>query len=146
MENNKSEILGYGFLGITTFRGRANPRQRQGMSQFEPMNPIAANLAQNRQLRHFKQTSFYNYGFLPQTWSDPSQVNRILNIKGDNGPLDVVDISDRQNHRGQVTRVRILGALALMDHGELDWKILALDINDPLASRRLVGAHLRGPL
>jgi len=108
---------------------------KYGMSQFEPMNPIAANLAQNRQLRHFKQTSFYNYGFLPQTWSDPSQVNRILNIKGDNGPLDVVDISDRQNHRGQVTRVRILGALALMDHGELDWKILALDINDPLASR-----------
>ena len=31
-------------------------------------------------------------------------------------------------------QVKVLGTLALIDEGETDWKILAIDINDPKAS------------
>jgi inorganic pyrophosphatase len=30
--------------------------------------------------------------------------------------------------------VKLLGALALIDEGETDWKVLAIDIDDPLAA------------
>ena len=36
--------------------------------------------------------------------------------------------------RGEVKQVKVLGTLALIDEGETDWKILAIDINDPKAS------------
>jgi inorganic pyrophosphatase len=32
-------------------------------------------------------------------------------------------------------QVKILGTLALIDEGETDWKLIAIDVNDPLASR-----------
>jgi inorganic pyrophosphatase len=31
-------------------------------------------------------------------------------------------------------QVKILGTLALIDEGETDWKLIAIDINDPLAA------------
>ena len=34
----------------------------------------------------------------------------------------------------QVFFLQILGTLALLDEGETDWKLLAIDINDPMAS------------
>jgi hypothetical protein len=30
-------------------------------------------------------------------------------------------------------QVKVLGALAMIDDGELDWKVLAIDVRDPLA-------------
>ena len=35
-------------------------------------------------------------------------------------------------HVGEVKRVKILGALALLDEGETDWKIITIDHEDPL--------------
>lgn len=35
--------------------------------------------------------------------------------------------------RGEVKQVKILGTVALIDEGETDWKVLCIDINDPLA-------------
>ena len=29
--------------------------------------------------------------------------------------------------------MKILGAIALIDGGETDWKVMSIDINDPLA-------------
>ena len=37
--------------------------------------------------------------------------------------------------RGEVKQVKILGAIALIDEGETDWKILTIDITDPLADK-----------
>ena len=37
--------------------------------------------------------------------------------------------------RGEVKQVKILGVMALIDEGETDWKVLAIDVNDPLASK-----------
>jgi hypothetical protein len=38
-------------------------------------------------------------------------------------------------HLSVNVQVKILGTLALIDEGETDWKLIAIDINDPLASR-----------
>merc|ERR1719187_62743 len=32
-------------------------------------------------------------------------------------------------------QVKVLGVLAMIDEGETDWKILAIDVNDPLANQ-----------
>lgn len=37
--------------------------------------------------------------------------------------------------RGEVLQVKVLGAIALIDEGETDWKIIAIDIKDPVASK-----------
>lgn len=37
--------------------------------------------------------------------------------------------------RGEVKQVKILGTVALIDEGETDWKILCIDVNDPLAEQ-----------
>jgi inorganic pyrophosphatase len=37
--------------------------------------------------------------------------------------------------RGEVKQVKILGVMALIDEGETDWKVLAIDVKDPLASK-----------
>jgi inorganic pyrophosphatase len=36
---------------------------------------------------------------------------------------------------GQVKQVKVLGIMALLDEGETDWKVIVVDINDPLASK-----------
>ena len=37
-------------------------------------------------------------------------------------------------YRGSVIKVKLLGAVALIDEGETDWKVLAIDVEDPLAA------------
>ena len=37
--------------------------------------------------------------------------------------------------RGDVKQVKVLGVMALIDEGETDWKLIAIDKNDPLASK-----------
>jgi inorganic pyrophosphatase len=46
---------------------------------------------------------------------------RHANAQGDNDPTDVIDISSRALPQGMY-RGKILGAYALIDDGELDWK------------------------
>ena len=36
---------------------------------------------------------------------------------------------------GEVVPVKILGTIALIDEGETDWKLLAIDTRDPMAGR-----------
>lgn len=36
---------------------------------------------------------------------------------------------------GQVKQVKVLGIMALLDEGETDWKVLVVDVQDPLASK-----------
>lgn len=37
--------------------------------------------------------------------------------------------------RGDVVHVKILGTLALIDQSETDWKIIAINVNDPEAEK-----------
>jgi inorganic pyrophosphatase len=47
--------------------------------------------------------------------------------------VDVVEIGSRQLAPGEVYRVKPLGAYAMIDDGELDWKIVCVCVDDPLA-------------
>merc|ERR1712187_784039 len=35
---------------------------------------------------------------------------------------------------GEVSEIKVLGGLALIDEGEVDWKMIAINVNDPLAA------------
>jgi inorganic pyrophosphatase len=54
---------------------------------------------------------------------------------GDNDPLDVCEIGEQVGYVGQVKQVKVLGIMALIDEGETDWKVLVIDVSDPLASQ-----------
>lgn len=48
--------------------------------------------------------------------------------------MDVVEIGESQRKTGEILKVKPLGALAMIDEGELDWKIVAISLDDPRAS------------
>ncbi|XP_034233082.1 inorganic pyrophosphatase [Thrips palmi] len=77
----------------------------------------------------------WNYGAIPQTWENPEHLDESTGCKGDNDPIDVLEIGYRVAKRGEILQVKVLGTVALIDEGETDWKIIAIDINDPLASQ-----------
>ena len=54
-------------------------------------------------------------------------------VQGDNDPVDVVEIGSEQCERGGVYKVKPLGAYAMIDDGELDWKIVCIKADDPRA-------------
>ncbi|RYH15176.1 hypothetical protein EON65_32205 [archaeon] len=56
---------------------------------------------------------FWNYGCLPQTWEDPSVVNKDVNCKGDNDPVDVVEIGSEALATGAVTKVSMIRFLQM---------------------------------
>jgi len=76
----------------------------------------------------------WNYGALPQTWENPNHTDEATGCKGDNDPVDICEIGHRVANRGDVLEVKLLGILAMVDDGETDWKIIVIDVNDPLAS------------
>ncbi|XP_068631063.1 inorganic pyrophosphatase [Battus philenor] len=105
----------------------------------EPLNPIKQDVKKGA-LRYVSNVFphhgyIWNYGALPQTWEDPRHVDADTNARGDNDPIDVIEIGSRVAARGDVLTVKILGALALIDEGETDWKLIAIDVRDPCAER-----------
>ena len=46
-----------------------------------------------------------------------------LPLQGDNDPVDVVEIGSRALEQGGVYPVKPLGVYAMIDDGELDWKV-----------------------
>ena len=107
------------------------------ISKEEWMNPVKQDVKKG-QLR-FVKNCFphrgypWNYGALPQTWESPEQVDKATGLKGDNDPIDAVEIGGRVQEPGTVIQVKILGSLALLDEGETDWKVIVIDVTDPLA-------------
>jgi len=77
----------------------------------------------------------WNYGAIPQTWENPEHLDESTGCKGDNDPIDVLEIGYKVAKRGEVLQVKVLGTVALIDEGETDWKIIAIDVNDPLAAQ-----------
>lgn len=77
----------------------------------------------------------WNYGAFPQTWEDPNVIHPETKAKGDNDPLDVCEIGELVGYPGQIKQVKVLGVMALLDEEETDWKVIVIDINDPLASK-----------
>lgn len=70
-----------------------------------------------------------------KTWEDPAALHPETKAKGDNDPLDVCEIGEQVGYVGQVKQVKVLGIMALLDEGETDWKVIVVDVHDPLASK-----------
>lgn len=82
--------------------------------------------------RFFARPIPLNYGSVPQTWESPDTSNAwALPYPGDGDPVDIVELGETPLRPGTVVPVRVLGCLAMIDEGELDWKILALRVEDP---------------
>ncbi|KAF0298601.1 Inorganic pyrophosphatase [Amphibalanus amphitrite] len=77
----------------------------------------------------------WNYGALPQTWENPHSTDESTGCKGDNDPIDVCELGTKVCRRGEVIQVKVLGVLAMIDEGETDWKLLAINTDDPLAEK-----------
>lgn len=107
------------------------------ISKEEKLNPIKQDIKKGK-LR-FIDNCFphhgyiWNYGALPQTWEDPDFIDEHTHMRGDNDPIDVCEIGYKVQGRGAVIQVKVLGIMALIDEGETDWKVIAIDVNDPLA-------------
>lgn len=100
----------------------------------EPHTPIKQDTKKGK-LRFYPYNINWNYGLLPQTWEDPSHSNaEVEGAFGDNDPVDVVEIGERRAETGEVLKVKPLAVLAMLDEGELDWKIVAISAEDPKAS------------
>jgi len=104
------------------------------ISKSDPLNPIKQDIKKGK-LRHVNWAYPFNYGAFPQTWENPGLVDQHCGTKGDNDPVDVCDISGIQHHSGAVVQVKVLGCYAMIDEGETDWKVIAIDVNDPHANQ-----------
>lgn len=100
----------------------------------EPMNPIRQD-EKNGKLRFVALKYLWNYGAFPQTWEDPNVTCHHTGLNGDRDPIDVLDISPTIASIGEIRTVKVLGILALKDEGETDWKVMAIDVKDPLADK-----------
>ena len=49
--------------------------------------------------------------------------------------MDVCEIGTCLHAAGSIVPVKIVGILGLIDEGETDWKLIAIDIRDKLASQ-----------
>ncbi|RYP47212.1 hypothetical protein DL768_006688 [Monosporascus sp. mg162] len=116
------------------------PRWTDGkieLKRSEPLNPIFHD-DKNKKPRFVESVwphkSYpFLYGSLPQTWESPNFNHNFTNEPGDNDPMDVFDIGGDPGYVGQIKQVKILGGLALNDGGETDWKVLSIDVHDPLS-------------
>ncbi|ESO12438.1 hypothetical protein HELRODRAFT_93282 [Helobdella robusta] len=109
------------------------------ISKEEKLNPIKQDIKKGK-LRYINNCFphhgyIWNYGAFPQTWENPKHIDAHTLQKGDNDPLDVCEIGYKVKKRGDVVQVKVLGVMALIDEGETDWKILAIDVKDPLADK-----------
>ena len=109
------------------------------VSKSTTLNPITQDIKKGKV--RFVRNCFphkgyiWNYGAFPQTWEDPTYVHPDTKAAGDNDPLDVCEIGEKVAYTGQVKQVKVLGTVALLDEGETDWKVIVIDVTDPLASK-----------
>ncbi|KAK4128740.1 pyrophosphatase-domain-containing protein [Parathielavia appendiculata] len=109
------------------------------ISKDELLNPIKQDIKKGK-LRYVRNCFphkgyLWNYGAFPQTWEDPNAIHPETKAKGDNDPLDVCEIGELVGYTGQVKQVKVLGVMALLDEEETDWKVIVIDVNDPLAPK-----------
>lgn len=87
------------------------------MTKDEDHNPIRQDVKINvktgeTQLRFYKITTFFNYGFIPQTWEN-NVIQHYGKYVGDDDPIDIVELSESKLSSGSVIRGYILGSFCL---------------------------------
>jgi len=104
------------------------------MNTLSPLNPIKQDVKKGA-LRKIHDPYPFNYGAFSQTWENPSFVDPRTGAKGDFDPIDVCEIGSVNWKTGDVIKVKVLGCWAMIDEGETDWKILAINVDDVNASK-----------
>lgn len=66
---------------------------------------------------------YFNYGCIPRTWEDPDVCHPDAQAKGDNDPLDICEIGLRILKLAEITAVKVLGVLCLIDEGDIAYRI-----------------------
>mmetsp|Transcript_2661 Transcript_2661/g.3554 ORF Transcript_2661/g.3554 Transcript_2661/m.3554 type:complete len:315 (-) Transcript_2661:268-1212(-) len=109
-------------------------RKKYEIATDEPGNPIKQD-EKKGVLREFKKGDIYfNYGCFPQTWEDPTFIHPDADgCRGDNDPVDVVEIGAKIIAPGGIRPVKVLGILCMIDEGECDWKVVVIDAEDRYA-------------
>ncbi|GKY95613.1 hypothetical protein MPSEU_000522600 [Mayamaea pseudoterrestris] len=109
-------------------------RKKYEIATNEEGNPIKQD-ERKGQLREFlKGDIYFNYGCFPQTWEDPTFFHPDAEgTRGDNDPLDVVEIGARIIKPGGICPVKVLGILCMIDEGETDWKVICINSEDKWA-------------
>jgi len=97
------------------------------VSTDEAWNPLKQDAKKGKPRLYGLRTKF-NYGCFPQTWENPWRHSQRIAAVGDGDPLDAVELGWLGGGLGplplgSVSSVRVLGCLALIDEGEVDWKV-----------------------
>jgi len=108
--------------------------EKMEIDKKETWNPIKQDIKKGVLRKINYHPYLWNYGAFPQTWEDPTVASPETGLLGDGDPVDVVEIGKFTHPIGAVVRVKVLGTLGLIDEGETDWKIIAIDITDPKAN------------
>jgi inorganic pyrophosphatase len=108
-------------------------REKIECSPVTPFNALTQDRNKDGSLRRFTYGDMpFNYGFLPRTYENPDERDTHTNELGDGDPVDVVFLDAQPVPIGAVRRVRVVGAFALLDQGETDWKLLAVPSDSPV--------------
>jgi len=112
-----------------------------------PHNPIVQD-TKNGKLRFLKNVFPmygypFNYGMIPQTFESKNHMvldkfysdltEEEKKITGDQDPVDIIDIGSKPITMGSIVQVKVLGSLPMIDEGEFDCKVIAINIEDPMA-------------
>jgi inorganic pyrophosphatase len=98
----------------------------------EEYNPIKQDM-KNGVPRFYKHGDMmWNYGAFPQTWESTEETFE-GGHRGDNDPVDAIEIGMTQIATGRVAQVKVLGVLGLIDSDEMDWKVITIAHSDPMA-------------
>jgi len=129
----------------------------------DTITPIRQDVKKGK-LRHYPTPMPWNYGMFPRTWENPNHENVIEGVDGwrgdmeefapaekfcgDGDPLDVIEIGGQPLEMGGVYSVKPLGVFAMIDDGELDWKVIAVRadctwLNDIDDVKRVMPGELR---
>jgi len=109
-----------------------NTRPKMEVATKEQSNPIKQDMKKGK-LRDYPLDIFWNYGMIPKTWENPKAEHPEMKAFGDNDPVDIVEIGSAAVPRGSVIQVKAVGTLAMIDEGELDWKVIGVSMADPKA-------------
>jgi len=111
-----------------------NTRPKMEVATKEESNPIKQDMKKGK-LRDYPLDIFWNYGMIPKTWENPKHEHPELKAFGDDDPVDIVEIGSASIARGTVCQVKAIGTLAMIDEGELDWKVIGVSTKDPKADK-----------
>lgn len=102
--------------------------------------PLALNVQDTKKgKKRFVHTAYpykgyiWNYECIPQPWEDLSQALMETFALRNCDSLDVCETGNHVCEAGEVTQAKALGVLGMIDEEEMDWSIIVITIDDPLA-------------